>query len=54
LFITAEDDNTFAVTRLDFELNQNNNSLIITYKGNSHGFPLLEQDPLLDDVIVAR
>jgi len=52
LFITAEGDGTFAGTQRGFTLNENINSKFISYKGKSHGYPLLEQDKHLAKTIV--
>ena len=52
LFITAEEDATFAGTQRGFSLNKNINSKFISYKGKSHGYPLLEQDKHLANTLV--
>jgi len=44
LFISAEQDSTFAGTQKGFELNENLNTKFLAYKGEEHGYPLLEQD----------
>lgn len=44
LFISAEQDGTFKGTQKGFTLNENLNSKFISYKGEEHGYPLLEQD----------
>lgn len=52
LFISAEEDATFAATQRAFALNENINSKFISYKGNAHGYPLLKQDKHLGKTIV--
>lgn len=60
LFISAEQDATYSGTQAGFSLNQNLNTKLVSYKGNHHGYPLLEQDKHLaksiatwfDDVLV--
>jgi len=44
LFISAEQDGTYLGTKRGFTLNENINSKFISYKGEEHGEPLLEQD----------
>jgi len=44
LFISAEQDGTFNGTQKGFSLNEDLNSKFISYKGDEHGHPLLEQD----------
>jgi len=53
LFISAEKDGTFAGTQKGFSLNENINSKFISYKGDKHGYPLLEQDKHLASIIAA-
>ena len=52
LFITAEEDATFAGTQRGFTLNENINSKFIAYKGKGHGYTLLEQDKHLAKTLV--
>jgi len=52
LFISAEEDVTFAGTQRGFTLNENINSKFISYKGNGHGYPLLGQDKHLAKTLV--
>ena len=52
LFISAEQDGTFAGTKRGFTLNENINSKFISYKGEEHGHPLIEQDKSLVHNIV--
>ena len=52
LFITAEEDGTYAGTQRGFALNENINSKFIAYKGKGHGYPLLEQDKHLAETMV--
>tara|TARA_Y100000034_G_C6612785_1_gene266895 strand:- start:242 stop:538 length:297 start_codon:yes stop_codon:yes gene_type:complete len=52
LLIAAEQDSqTFASAKTIFEMNQNDASKLIAYKGAEHGYPLFEKDSQLADVI---
>ncbi len=44
LFISSEQDGTFIGTQKGFALNENIHSQLISYKGDEHGEPLLDQD----------
>jgi dienelactone hydrolase len=51
LFISAQDGTVAGIQRA-FALNENINSKLISYKGEAHGYPLLEQDKHLTETMV--